>query len=65
MSRVTTELDEVDPRQARIVEMCFFGGMTGHDIADHLEVHRNTVVTELCMARAWLLRRMRDGQKEA
>lgn len=54
------ELERIDERQARIVEMCFFAGMTGKEIAEELGVHRNTVTTELRMARAWLLRHMRD-----
>ena len=55
-------LAELDPRQARIVELRFFSGMSGQEIADHLEVSRNTVVRELALARAWLQReRSRSG----
>ena len=55
-------LEELDPRQARIVEMSFFGGMTGDEIAAELDVHRNTVVRDLRMARAWLRREL--GERE-
>ena len=52
------ELARLDERQARIIEMVFFAGMTGQEIADHLGVHRNTVLRDLRMARAWLRRAM-------
>jgi len=52
------KLGILDQRQASIVEMRFFSGMTGQEIADHLEISRNTVVRELKMARAWLHREL-------
>ena len=52
------KLDALDPRQGRIVEMRFFSGMTGQEIADQLQISRNTVVRELKMARAWLHREL-------
>lgn len=55
------ELEELDPRQAQVVEMAFFAGMTGQEIADHLGVHRNTVLRDLRMARAWLRRALSRG----
>lgn len=48
------ELSQVDERQAKLVEMRFFGGMTGQQIGDHLGISRNTVVRDLAFARAWL-----------
>lgn len=53
-----TRMSEVDPRQAEIVELRFFGGLTGDEIAQLLDISRATVVRELTMARAWLLRAM-------
>jgi len=50
------ELAELDPRQARIVELRFFSGMTCEEIAEHLAVSRNTVVRDLTVSRAWLQR---------
>ena len=54
-------LTELDPRQAHIVELRFFSGMSGQEIADHLGVSRNTVVRELTLARAWLQRELTRG----
>ncbi|MDX1979436.1 MAG: sigma-70 family RNA polymerase sigma factor [Bryobacteraceae bacterium] len=47
-------LSDFDPRQARIVELRFFGGLTEQEIADHLDVSVRTVSREWSMARAWL-----------
>lgn len=52
------ELSKLDERQAKIVELRFFGGMSGEQIAEHFDVSRNTVVRELTLARAWLRRRI-------
>lgn len=51
-----SKLATLDHRQAKIVELRFFAGMTGQEIADQLGVSRNTVVRELSTAHAWLRR---------
>ena len=53
-----SELEELDSQQSQIVEMCYFAGMTGQEMAEKLGVHRNTVVRDLQMARAWLRQRL-------
>lgn len=58
LDEALTRLAELDERQARIVELRFFSGMTGQEIAEHLGVSRNTVVRELTVSRAWLQRAM-------
>ena len=54
-------LAELDPRQAEILELSAFGGLTGQEIAERLGVHRNTVVSELRMGRAWLRRELDEA----
>ena len=49
-----TKLAELDPRQAKIVELRFFGGMTAEEIAAVLGVSRQTVQKQWRYARAWL-----------
>lgn len=49
------------PRQARVVEMKFFGGMTTEEIAELIQVSEPTVGRDLRFARAWL-RRALDGE---
>ena len=45
-----------DPRQARIVELRFFGGLSVEEAADILGVSPTTVKREWSTARAWLFR---------
>lgn len=52
------ELALLSSRQARIVELKCFAGMTVDDIAALLEVARVTVVRDWRIARAWLEQRM-------
>jgi RNA polymerase sigma factor (TIGR02999 family) len=48
-------LAELDPRQARIVELHFFSGLTFDEIASELDVSVRTVKGEWAMARAWMV----------
>ena len=48
------DLAELDQRQAQIVELHFFGGLTYEEIAEHLTIGRSTVIRELRMAQSWL-----------
>jgi RNA polymerase sigma-70 factor (ECF subfamily) len=56
------ELGEIDPRQAKIVELKFFGGLTIEEIAELLSIGRRSVDREWQAARAWLYFRLSDGQ---
>lgn len=47
-------LAAVDPQQARIVELHFFGGLTMKEIAEVLGCEETTVHQEWRMAKAWL-----------
>ena len=51
-------LAALDPQQARIVEMRFFGGLTVEETADVLRVSPSTVKRDWSMARAWLRREL-------
>ena len=62
LDEALAELAELDPRQARIVELRFFSGMTGDEIAAHLGISRNTVVRELTISRAWLQRALSEEE---
>jgi RNA polymerase sigma factor (sigma-70 family) len=46
----------VDPRQGRIVELRYFGGLTVEETAAILDVSPRTVKREWHTARLWLLR---------
>jgi RNA polymerase sigma factor (TIGR02999 family) len=53
-----TQLAEFDSRQARILEMHFFSGLTFEAIAEQLGVSVRTVKSDWAMARAWLRQRL-------
>lgn len=53
-----TKLAQVSPRAARVVELKYFGGLTGTDIAERLGVSARTVDADWTTARAWLAREM-------
>ncbi len=47
-------LAQLDPRQARIVELRYFGGLTNEEVAAVLDISLRTVKREWQMAKAWL-----------
>jgi len=49
-----TELEKLDPRQARTVELRFFGGLSLEEAAEVLRVSVSTVRRDWRMAQAWL-----------
>ena len=54
IDEVLTRLAELDRRQAEILEMHFFAGMTFEEIALQLGLSARTVKRDWSMARAWL-----------
>lgn len=58
-------LEAVDPRQSRIVECRFFGGMTIEDTAEALGVSPATVKRAWAMAQAWLYRDLSESVRDA
>jgi RNA polymerase sigma factor (TIGR02999 family) len=53
-------LQELSPRQSKIVEMRFFGGMTMREIATEMGLGLRTVEKEWSMARAWMRYQLRE-----
>ncbi|MFT3712527.1 MAG: ECF-type sigma factor [Archangium sp.] len=49
-----TQLESLDARQARIVELRYFAGLTVPEVARELQVSASTVEKEWRRARAWL-----------
>jgi len=52
------DLAALDPRQAEIVEMRFFAGLTVEEIAEVMEISTATVKREWATAKLWLRREM-------
>jgi RNA polymerase sigma factor (TIGR02999 family) len=62
LDQALSELTAFDPRQGRIVELRYFGGLSEQDVAEVLAVSRSTVTREWQTARAWLFRRIGSGK---
>ncbi len=58
LDEALTELDALNDRQRRVVELRFFGGLTVDETAHVLEVSPQTVRLDWRMARAWLRQRL-------
>jgi RNA polymerase sigma factor (TIGR02999 family) len=52
------ELQEVDPRKARVVELRYFGGLSVEETAAALGISVETVTRDWRLARGWLLTQM-------
>jgi RNA polymerase sigma-70 factor, ECF subfamily len=53
------KLEEVNPRQAKVVELRYFGGLSVEEIAAILNIGPRSVEREWASARAWLFERIR------
>ena len=51
-------LERLDPQQARVVELRFFGGLTVEETAEVLSISPRTVKRDWSVARLWLHREM-------
>ncbi len=58
LDRALSDLSLIDPRQAQIVELRYFGGLSEQEVATLLSLSRATVTREWHTARAWMYRRM-------
>ena len=59
-----TELEEVDPRQSRIVELRYFGGLNMEETAEVLSVSPATVKRDWRVAKLWLRRALEGAAKK-
>jgi len=53
------ELDRLDPRKARVVELRFFGGLSLEETAEAMQVSTDTVGRDWRAAKAWLKRELK------
>jgi len=58
LDRVLAELEELDPRKCRMVELRFFLGFTAEETADLLSTSKTSVDRELKFVRGWLYDRL-------
>jgi RNA polymerase sigma-70 factor (ECF subfamily) len=60
-----SRLEKLDARQARIVELRYFGGLTVEEIAEVVSISTKTVTRELNVAKAWLYGDLKERYAEA
>jgi RNA polymerase sigma factor (TIGR02999 family) len=65
VNRALDRLAEIDARQAQVVEMRFFAGMSLEEIAEVLEVTSRTVRRDWTLARAWLYGELNNSAQSA
>jgi RNA polymerase sigma factor (TIGR02999 family) len=61
LDEALTKLGILDPRQARIVELRYFGGLSVEEVAELLSLSPATIKREWRMARAWIHRALRPN----
>lgn len=57
-----SQLEKLAPRQARVVELRFFSGLTLEEAAEVMNISESTVLREWRFARAWLRDRLTSAE---
>ena len=58
LDEALTALGEIDSRKVQVVEMRFFAGLSVEEIAELLNVSKETVMRDWRLAKVWLLRQL-------
>ena len=62
LDEALVRLEQLDPEQARIVELRYFAGLAIEEAADALGLSPATVKRRWALARAWLFRELSEGR---
>lgn len=62
LDEALASLEKVDPRQAKIVELRFFAGLSIEEVAYLLKISESTVRREWTFAKAWFQRELGSGK---
>ena len=65
LDEALTAFSQVAPRQAKVVELRYFGGLTEGEIVTALNISPRTVRRDWALAKAWLLRELTHGDRAA
>ncbi len=63
LHRALAALENLNPRQVRVVECRYFGGLGIQETAEALQISTRTVKRDWMLARAWLFRELESGEK--
>jgi RNA polymerase sigma factor (TIGR02999 family) len=58
LDNALNELEKFSPRQAKVVEMRFFGGLTNEEVAAVLNLDERTIKRDWRTAKAWLYEKL-------
>jgi RNA polymerase sigma factor (TIGR02999 family) len=64
LDEALTAFSQIAPRQAKVVELRYFGGLTEEEIVAALKISPRTVRRDWDLARAWLLRELSPTIRE-
>jgi RNA polymerase sigma factor (TIGR02999 family) len=64
LNEALTAFSQIAPRQAKVVELRYFGGLTEEEIVAALKISPRTVRRDWDLARAWLLRELSPTMRE-
>ncbi len=64
LNEALSGLAEKNERAAKVVELKFFGGMTGEEIASELDISLRTVNSDWAFSKAWLYREIFELTRE-
>ena len=62
LEEALAKLAQLDSRQAKMVELRFFGGLTVADVAEVLQMPKRSVEREWTMIRSWLRRELSEDK---
>ena len=61
VDEILDRLAELDPQQARIVELRYFGGLSVEETAEAMAISARTVKRDWAMAKAWMKTQLESG----
>jgi len=64
LDEALTTFSQLAPRQARVVELRYFGGLSEEEIVEALKISPRTVRRDWDLARAWLLRELSHARQD-
>jgi RNA polymerase sigma-70 factor, ECF subfamily len=63
VDEILARLEHLDPQQARIVELRYFGGLSVEETAQAMEISPRTVKRDWAMAKGWLKTQWKAGDQ--
>jgi RNA polymerase sigma factor (TIGR02999 family) len=63
VDEVLARLSELDPRQARVVELRYFGGLSVEETAEAMGIATRTVKLDWAMAKGWMKSQLSSGAR--